>query len=126
MEYDFCVSKLLMKYRIAIILIAIIACIFTWYLDLAGLVFKCPYCRVQRTIIGLLAIIGLLPDHKNSLLRYICYLLAFFGADVSGDQIFLSIKVGMFPTINSILASCAFVLIGALTVITHYRFSENN
>lgn len=103
---------------------AIMACLITWWMDLSGLVFPCPYCRVQRTMIGLLGFLAILPKHRNGLLRYLSYLLAFFGADISVDQMFLSIKSGAFPTTNAMLAMSAFILMGILTIITHYRFSK--
>ncbi len=115
-------SHILKRYNTLIAFFAIATCLFTWGLDLSTLVEHCPYCRVQRTAIGVLGIIALLPKHKNALLRYSCYLIAFFAADISGDQIFLSIKAGIFPTLDAFLAICAFVFIGILTLMNHRRY----
>ena len=122
MKALFKITQILKRYHVHIAWLAILSAIFTWGLDLMGFVSECPYCEVQRTIIGVLGVIALLPQHKNTLLRYICYLIAFFGANVSGDQIFLHIKDEIFLSPSLYLAICALILIGALTVINHYRY----
>lgn len=118
--------RILRKYHTALAWLAVLACLFTWYLDLANHVHACPYCRVERTIIGILGVIALLPKHQSVVLCYMCYLLAFFGADIAGDQVFLSIKAGTFPTLNAMFASLGFIFIGVLTVINHYRYASKH
>lgn len=115
-------TKLLNQNGFAIGVFSIIICLVTWGLDLSEIVIQCPYCRVQRTMIGILGIMAILPKHRNGLLRYGAYFLAFFGADISVDQMFISIKSGYFPTVNALLAMSAFVIIGILTIINHYRY----
>lgn len=120
------VTTILNRYAFYIGIFAIIVCIVTWWMDLSEMVIQCPYCRVQRTMIGFLGILAILPRHRNGILRYLSYLFAFFGANISGDQMFLSIKTGNFPTMNAWLAMGAFILIGVLTIITHYRYLKCN
>ena len=49
---------------VLIALAAIVISIVTWTLDLTGLVYTCPYCRVQRSVIGLLGLVMLWPDPR--------------------------------------------------------------
>jgi hypothetical protein len=44
---------------------AIIICIFAWASELTDLVYVCPYCRTQRSIIGILGLSLLLPNPRN-------------------------------------------------------------
>jgi len=112
-------SDLLIQYRLVLALLAVAACIVTWYIDLAGYVLACPYCQVQRTMIGLLGIILLISRQKSLLLKLVSYGFAIFGLDIAGDQMFLSIKNATFPTINFGLSLGAFILIGILTYTIH-------
>jgi hypothetical protein len=102
---------ILKKCRILLAILAIVACLVTWYLDIADIVIHCPYCRVQRTMIGALGVLLLLPSFFPTAQRIIALVLGFFGADISGDQMFLSIKAGTFPTTNFWIALCALILI---------------
>ncbi len=118
------VTRILNENAAFIGIFAIATCVVTWGMDLSEMVIQCPYCRVQRTMIGFLGVLAILPKHRNGILRYLAYLLAFSGADISVDQIFLSIKSGNFPTINATLAMSALVFIGMLAIINHYRFIQ--
>lgn len=71
-----------------IAVLAILISIATWAVDLAGLVYKCPFCRVQRSVIGLLGLLMLLPDPRHWLVRWIASALAFFGLVVASQQHF--------------------------------------
>ncbi len=124
MRPDFKITHILKRYRLHIVWLAIGSAVLTWGLDLMGLVHKCPYCEVQRTVIGVLGLIALLPKHKNTLLRYVCYLIAFLGANFSADQILLHIKARIFLSPSLYLAICALILIGILTVMNHYRYRK--
>ena len=42
--------------------IAIVICLGAWALEWAGAVYICPYCRVQRTVIGILGLLLILPS----------------------------------------------------------------
>lgn len=117
-------SDLLNQYRLVLALFAILACVGTWYIDLAGHVLACPYCQVQRTMIGLLGIVLLIPRQKSLILRLISYGFAIFGLDIAGDQMFISIKNATFPTINFGLSLGAFMLIGILVYSIHIWHKE--
>ena len=70
---------LLLRYRVLVGLAAIVLSGVTWGVDLAENVYQCPYCRVQRSVIGLLGLILLLPWYGHWLARYGAAVLAEFG-----------------------------------------------
>lgn len=78
---------LLMRYRLAIAIGAIIISLGAWVTEWAELVYICPYCRAQRTIIGLLGLL-LLANPQHWLTRWIASVLAVFGLVVAGMQHF--------------------------------------
>ncbi len=69
-------------------MLAILLSIGTWVLDLADLVYTCPYCRVQRSVIGLLGLMMLLPNPGHWLSRYLGSVLGVFALVVGGMQHF--------------------------------------
>ena len=71
---------------------ALALCLGTWALDLAGWVHPCVYCRTQRTAIGLVGILMVLPHPRHWLSRYLAAVLCFFGANISVAQLFLIVK----------------------------------
>lgn len=102
---------------IALVAIAISA--LTWAVDLAGLVYKCPYCRVQRSMIGLLGLLLLLPDPRHWAVRYLAAVFAIFGLVVACMQHFnhwKRINAGEF-TFSSMWYADPFVLSGAAIFI---------
>lgn len=72
-------------------IISLILSLATWILDWFGLVYACPYCRIQRTIIGLIGLFMFLPSQIRShwLLLFTTNILAFFGAYAGASQHFL-------------------------------------
>lgn len=105
---------LVLNFFWALAIIGVFIAAFTWYLDLSDLVNPCAYCRVQRTIIGIAAIVMLLPmrSYLTAILqRFLGVLLVFFGASISVAQMFLAIHDGTFPTYSSWLAMGAFVFL---------------
>lgn len=66
--------------------------LFTLALDLAGLVFPCPYCRVQRFALGVLALIMMLKSYDALLWRYISAVVGMMGLVVGITQYFNHIK----------------------------------
>jgi hypothetical protein len=72
--------------------LAILVCIVTWWIDLSGMVHECVYCRTQRTAIGLVGFIMLLPDPRRWWLRYPALCIGFLGAHVASAQLFLVIR----------------------------------
>ena len=102
--------------------LAIVICIVTWGIDLAGLVHECVYCRTQRTAIGVAGILMLFPDPRVWWLRLGMAAVCFLGAHVAAAQLFLVIKninAGRnFGELNLILATGAlFTLIGMALLV---------
>lgn len=69
-------------------LTAIVISIFTWTVDLTGVVYECPFCRTQRTVIGLLGILYLMPNPTHWISRYLASVFAALGLVVGGTQHF--------------------------------------
>lgn len=92
----------------------------TWGMDLFSVVDPCVYCRIQRTMIGLLGLILLLPYSYYIALQFIGNVLACFGAVVASMQHFngwSNISKGNFQWITPLYAN-PFLLSGiALCII---------
>tara|TARA_R110000868_G_scaffold55460_2_gene172479 strand:- start:18501 stop:18896 length:396 start_codon:yes stop_codon:yes gene_type:complete len=73
-------------------ILAVLVCAVTWWIDLSGLVHECVYCRAQRTAIGLVGLVMLLPDPRRWWLRYPALCVGFLGAHVACAQLFLVIR----------------------------------
>lgn len=80
--------ELLLQHRRIVGGVAIIIAIATWAVDLAGLVYECPFCRSQRTVIGLLGLLLMLPNPAHWLVRYLSAIFAVFGLSVASTQHF--------------------------------------
>ncbi len=68
--------------------VAVLISVFTWSVDLMDLVYVCPFCRTQRTVIGLLGILYLLPTATHWISRWVATVLAGFGFAVAARQHF--------------------------------------
>ncbi len=55
-------------------------------MELAGAVYICPYCRVQRTVILLLGVIMVLPFCHHWITRHPASVMSFMGAVVAMNQ----------------------------------------
>ena len=55
----------------------------TWAMDLSGLIYICPYCRTQRSVIGLLGLLMVLPNPYHWLTRYLGAVLGVLGGVVA-------------------------------------------
>lgn len=99
---------------------AIVACIIAWWVELAGVVYVCPYCRVQRTVIGILGLFLALNLAKHWIVKYITSVVGFFGAVVAANQHFMGwkkISAGTFVFNENIMVD-PFILSGlAMTFI---------
>ena len=73
-------------------ILAVLVCAVTWWIDLAGLVHECVYCRTQRTAIGLVGLIMVFPDPRRWWLRYPALCIGILGAHVAAAQLFLVIR----------------------------------
>lgn len=78
----------LARYRVAIAVLAIVICAVTWGTELVGWVYVCPYCRAQRTVIGLLGLLLLTPLAFHWIGRWLGATVAAFGFSVGADQHF--------------------------------------
>ena len=78
----------LLRHRRIVGIAAIAIAILTWTVDLTGLVYECPYCRSQRTVIGLLGMLLMLPNPAHWLVRYLSAIFALFGLVVASTQHF--------------------------------------
>lgn len=67
---------------------AILICIATWLMELTGFVYVCPYCRAQRTVIGILGLSLFLPNTRNWINLYLASTIAAFGYFVGAYQHF--------------------------------------
>ncbi|WP_262693702.1 hypothetical protein [Kordiimonas aquimaris] len=68
-------------------LLAVIISIFTWTIELMGMVYVCPFCRTQRTVIGLLGLMMLFPN-PGWIVRYVATVIGAFGFAVGATQHF--------------------------------------
>lgn len=98
-------------------IIAVLICVITWWIDLSGLVYECVYCRTQRTAIGLVGLIMMLPNPRQWFVRFVAVGICFLGADIAVDQLFLvirNINAGKpFGVLNLVMATGAlFTLVG--------------
>ena len=64
--------------------IAIAISIVTWTMELTGMVYVCPYCRTQRTVIGLIGLLMITPNPSFWISRYFAAILGVFGLVVGG------------------------------------------
>lgn len=69
-------------------LAAIVICAVTWAVELMGVVYVCPFCRTQRTVIGLLGVLAMLPNPGHWIVRYLAALFAAYGFNVGSTQHF--------------------------------------
>ena len=108
------------KHKKLIALLAIAISILAWLSELSEAVYICPYCRTQRTVIGILGILLLMPFYRHWLVRYASIVVGFFGAVVAANQHFMGwkkISAGTFKFNDNIIID-PFILSGfALTGI---------
>ena len=86
---DFLALAFWHRHRRLLGLIAIIIGAGAWGMELAGTVYICPYCRVQRTVILLLGLIMVLPFCHHWITRYLASVMGFMGAVVAVNQNFM-------------------------------------
>ncbi len=96
--------------------LGIAVCVFTWALELMELVYRCPYCQVQRTAIGILGVL-LVIGRRNIVTLYITLGVGFFGAHVAATQVFNNFYKGAFGSIFIYLASCALAILIAQMLV---------
>ncbi len=108
------------QHRLWLGLFALLVSALAWRVEFAGAVYICPYCRVQRTVIGLLGLILITPLARHWVVRFMGSVIGFFGAVVAANQHFMGwkkISAGTF-SFNESLAIDPFILSGlAMTFI---------
>ena len=111
--------------------LAILVCVVTWIVDLAGWVHTCPYCRLQRSAIGAVGVLMLLPDPRIWWIRYGAAAICFLGANVASAQLFLvfrNLTSGQ-PSnpLNLVLAAGAlFTLVGQALLLFTRKPADRN
>ncbi|ABG40960.1 hypothetical protein Patl_2444 [Paraglaciecola sp. T6c] len=107
-------------------LVAIVISLVAWSTDLTGMVYVCPYCRAQRTVIGILGLILVSPAAGHWITKFIGSVIGFFGASVAANQHFMGwkkISAGTFEFKENIvidpflLSGCALFGIIGLTYL---------
>ncbi|MBW6528515.1 hypothetical protein KZ813_16860 [Sphingomonas sp. RHCKR7] len=102
-------------------LVSIAISLFTWTLDLTQATYACPFCRVQRSAIGLLGVAILMVPYANRfLLRYTSMAIAVLGLGVAMMQNFNGGWMKMFKGTfafhdpiwfdSTLLSSCAILI----------------
>jgi len=105
---------------------ALIVCLATWTLDLTHLVIDCIYCRSERTMIGFLGILILLPIH-HYITRYLAFVAGFFGASVAAQQTLLILKSGSLFLFELPLSIAAlFIIVGLVFFICYLDEKKYN
>lgn len=92
--------------------------IVAWSVDLFGIVYECPYCRVQRSVIGLLGILMIIKGLHNWGTTFVALVIGFLGAHVAAAQNFMGwkkISAGTFEFKEDILID-PFLLSGAALI----------
>lgn len=74
------------KNRVVLAIAAIVLSALTWASDLGGWVYECPFCRAQRTVIGLLGLLLLLPVFGHWIVRMTGTGIGVFGLVVGATQ----------------------------------------
>lgn len=72
--------------------VAIALCVATWWMDYAQVVYNCPYCRTQRSVIGVLGLLMVMPHPHHWLSRYLGSVFAVVGLVVGAMHFFISLK----------------------------------
>ena len=102
---------------------ALVVSVTAWSVELSGFVYICPYCRVQRTVIGLLGLVLMSPLTKHWLGKFIATVVGFFGAVVAANQHFMGwkkISAGTFE-FNENIAIDPFILSGLAMIFILFQ-----
>ncbi|WDD97572.1 hypothetical protein [Thalassomonas actiniarum] len=67
----------------------LVVSLLAWISDWTGLVYVCPYCRLQRTVIGILGFLMMFRGLHNIITIFIASVLGFMGAHVAAAQNFM-------------------------------------
>lgn len=110
---------------IAILALCIAAA--TWAIDLFGIVGPCGYCRAQRSVIGLLGLLLLLPAVGHWSVQYVAKVIAAFGIVVAATQHFsgwndmskgqFAFKWRLYENSFLLSGTALFIIVGLVLVI---------
>lgn len=93
-----------------------------WTMDLTGLIYECPYCRVQRTAIGIVGLMMLTPFVKSIVVNWSARSVAGLGFVVAAQMHFLMIKDvldgKMEDALMAIWENGLFLSAGAMLILT--------
>lgn len=107
----------LMHYIRPLGFLAIFIATFTWGLEFANLVPACPYCQMQRTMIGVLGILMILPDYRY-ISAFLAIVFGLFGTHVASAQIFMIARESNFFNMTILLAILAlFIMVGQVLML---------
>ena len=109
-------SLLVSRYIFQLGCIAIAICVCTWLLDLFEVVQTCPFCRTERTVIGLLGVLMVLP-HYRYVTIFFTILFASIGLVVASQHLFLMIKTWHFSWNTPLVIAALCILSGELLVL---------
>ncbi len=120
------------KYKLHLVfgLFLVVVSVVTWWMDYAGLVDPCIYCRTERTMLGVVGLVLLLD---KTVLHFLVSIYAtLFGAYVSLAQVFLHLRTGVFPngeyTVLAIGSTYLFIAAGVIIIsrcFYHHRDGLN-
>lgn len=97
--------------------LALILAAVTWWVDLQGLVSACPYCRTERTMIGLLGVLMVFPHYRYFTL-FLALVFGLFGVDVAAAQVFMHIKNTSFTLMYTGMAISALcIMVGQVLLL---------
>ncbi|PJE80882.1 hypothetical protein CI610_00130 [invertebrate metagenome] len=110
-------NLLLSDYCRVLGIIALMICGITWWIDLSGIVSTCPFCRTERTVIGLLGVVMCFPHCRYLTILIACGFAA-MGIHTASAQLLLHIKNLSFTWLHTGMAVAAlFMMCGQLLVL---------
>lgn len=96
--------------------VAIAICAVTWWMDLAEIVKTCPFCRTERTAIGLLGVLMVLP-HFRYITIFLTCLVSVVGLVTASQHLFLMIKNWHFSLNTPLVIIALCLLSGELLLL---------
>ncbi|WP_422133256.1 disulfide bond formation protein B [Endozoicomonas sp. ALD040] len=96
--------------------IAIAICAVTWWMDLTEIVKTCPFCRTERTAIGLLGVLMVLPHYRYISIFLTC-LFSVVGLVTASQHLFLMIKSWHFSLNTPLVIIALCLLCGELLLL---------
>ena len=117
-------TKKLLIFGILSVLVSFIS----WGMDLFHVVEPCIYCRTERTLIGIVGFLMIIPTYSH-LRLYLAFTLGLYGALVAGDQISMYLMDDKYHSMIYLAIGAFFILTSQMYVIIYYlllRSRERN